>query len=47
MEDPTDPHPGMPRWLRISLVLVAAVIVVAVVVALAGVGGPHGPGRHG
>jgi len=40
-------HPGMPRWLRISLLVVAIILVVLVVSALLGVGGPHGPGRHG
>jgi hypothetical protein len=42
--------PGMPRWVRISLVIVVALILLAVIVHLAG-GGPGlhspGPSRHG
>ena len=38
------PHPGAPRWVKVS-VIVAGVLVVLVVIALL-VGGDHGPGRH-
>ena len=37
--------PGVPRWLKISAVVVAVVIVVVVIVMVL-VGGDHGPGRH-
>ncbi|GAA4697273.1 hypothetical protein GCM10023215_39320 [Pseudonocardia yuanmonensis] len=37
---------GVPRWIRV-LVLVAAVLVLLAVLAMVtGVGGEHGPGRH-
>lgn len=49
MTDPTpaDTHPGMPRWLKISLAVLAVLILVAIVLAVAGVGGQHGPGPQG
>lgn len=36
----------MPRWVKVSLAVVAALLLLAVVVALTGLGGDHGPGRH-
>ena len=36
---------GMPHWVKIFLIVGAALLVVAVVVLLFG-GGQHGPGRH-
>ena len=50
-EDPTGTPPpmerpaGMPRWVKISLLVALALVVLFVVVNLAG-GGEHGPGRH-
>jgi hypothetical protein len=38
--------PGMPGWLKISLLVLAAIVGVVVVLMLAGVGGEHGPGMH-
>lgn len=43
-DEPT--YPGMPRWVKISGVVVAMAILLAVVLMISGVGGPHGPGRH-
>jgi hypothetical protein len=40
------PYPGAPRWVKVSAIVVGALAVVAAVLMLAGVGGPHGPGRH-
>jgi len=37
--------PRMPRWVRLSAVIVGVLIVLAVVVMLAS-GGQHGPARH-
>jgi hypothetical protein len=37
--------PRMPRWVKLSLILVA-VLVLLVVVAMLIAGGGHGPGRH-
>ena len=35
---------GMPRWVKVSAIVVAALVVLMVVLML--VGGDHGPGRH-
>ena len=40
------PTTGMPRWVKITLIVVAAMIALAVVVKVTGLGGEHGPGRH-
>jgi hypothetical protein len=37
--------PGVPRWLKVSAVVMAAVIVL-VLIGMVLVGGDHGPGRH-
>jgi hypothetical protein len=39
------PPPGVPRWVKISGLVVLVVAVVLVVVMLV-VGGEHGPGQH-
>lgn len=53
--DPADPDPGrgpgtapprMPRWVKLSALVVAIVLLLVVIAMLAGVGGDHGPGRH-
>jgi hypothetical protein len=39
--------PGMPRWVKVSGIIVGVLVVLVVVLALTGVlGGKHGPGRH-
>jgi hypothetical protein len=45
--DPTDGgHPGLPRWVKVSAIILAVAVLVAIAVTLiAGV--DHGPGRHG
>lgn len=37
--------PGMPRWFKISLIVVAVLALIMVVVFVAS-GGSHGPARH-
>jgi hypothetical protein len=37
---------GMPRWVKVSAIVMGALILLVVVVLLAG-GGEHGPRRHG
>ncbi len=37
--------PGMPRWVKLSLILVA-VLVLLVVIVMFIAGGDHGPSRH-
>ena len=50
-DSPPDGHdvrgtaPGIPRWVKISGLVVAALIVLLVAVMLLA-GGDHGPGRH-
>jgi len=39
------PPPGVPRWVKVSLLLVGVLALAAAIVLL--VGGGHGPGRHG
>jgi hypothetical protein len=39
------PYPGTPRWVKVSGIIVIAVVLMIVII-LAGVGGGHGPGRH-
>lgn len=48
IETPAEPRPatGMPRWVKISLLVVVALIAVFVILNLAGIGPKHGPGRH-
>jgi hypothetical protein len=46
MTDPeTESAPGMPRWVKVLLVIAIAIAVGFVVSRLAGV--EHGPGLHG
>jgi hypothetical protein len=44
----TDPDapPKVPRWLKISGVVVGVLVLLFVILQLTGVGGQHGPGRH-
>jgi hypothetical protein len=51
--DPADAKPerpptsGMPRWVKVSLIVAAVIVVLVVVVLLVGGGpGTHGPSRH-
>lgn len=41
-----DHPPGVPRWLKVSG-LVVGLVVLLLVVAMLLLGGDHGPGRHG
>lgn len=38
--------PGMPRWMKVSGIVVIVLILVVVIVLLT-IGGDHGPGRGG
>ncbi len=37
---------GMPRWVKLSLIVALVLVLTFVVANLIGVGGEHGPGRH-
>jgi hypothetical protein len=39
-------YPGMPRWVKISGIIVGVMILLAAILIFFGIGGPHGPGRH-
>jgi hypothetical protein len=39
------PPPGMPRWVKRSLIVVAVLVLVVVIMMLLS-GGGHGPSRH-
>jgi hypothetical protein len=36
----------MPRWVRVSAIIVGILIVLFLVLQLTGIAGEHGPGRH-
>jgi hypothetical protein len=36
----------MPRWVKVSGIVVAVLILMAAIVITFDIGGPHGPGRH-
>ncbi len=37
---------GMPRWVKVSLIVVGVLVAAFLILKVAGVGGEHGPGRH-
>lgn len=44
--DPNEGHgPGMPRWVKVSGIVVGVLLVLVVAMVVLG-GGEHGPGRH-
>jgi hypothetical protein len=46
MKDQSPKATGMPRWVKVSLIVVGILIAVFVILNLAGMGGRHGPSRH-
>lgn len=38
--------PGMPRWVKVSAIVVGVLVLVFLVLQLTGIAGNHGPGRH-
>jgi plastocyanin len=41
------PPPGMPRWVKVSGIIIGALVLLFVILRVTGVGGEHGPGMHG
>ena len=41
-----DLPPRMPRWVKVSAIVVGVLVLLFLVLQLAGIGGEHGPGRH-
>lgn len=39
--------PGMPRWVKVSLIVTLVLVAIFVIANLTGIGGEHGPRRHG
>ena len=44
-EDAASPG-GMPRWVKVFLIIGLALVLLLVIGKVTGVGGNHGPGRH-
>jgi hypothetical protein len=42
-----DRPPGTPRWVKVSGIIIIALVLLFVILQLTGVGGNHGPGMHG
>ncbi len=40
------PITGMPRWVKVSLIVALVLVLGFFLLRLTGVGGEHGPGRH-
>jgi hypothetical protein len=38
---------GTPRWVKVFLIIGLALVLLFVIGKVSGVGGDHGPGRHG
>jgi cytochrome b561 len=38
--------PGMPRWVKVTAIVVGVLVLLFLVLQLTGVAGQHGPGRH-
>jgi hypothetical protein len=47
MEPEGQPMTGMPRWVKVSLIIVAVFVALGAVFYLTGGSESHGPGRHG
>jgi hypothetical protein len=41
------PYPGIPRWVKVSGIIVIVLVLLIVIIMFTGVGGKHGPGMHG
>lgn len=39
-------YPGMPRWVKISGIVLGVLVLLAAMFIAFDIGGPHGPGRH-
>lgn len=40
-------YPGTPRWVKVIGIAVLAILLLAAFIVVTGLGGPHGPQRHG
>jgi hypothetical protein len=46
VDDTYGRHPGMPRWVKVTAIVVGVLILLFVILQLTGLAGQHGPGRH-
>jgi hypothetical protein len=44
---PPDRYPGTPGWVKVLGVVAVLVVLFVVFALVTGLGGPHGPQRHG
>ena len=42
-----DRYPGTPRWVKVVGIIAVLVLVLVAFILITGLGGPHGPQRHG
>lgn len=40
-------YPGTPRWVKVIGIVALAILLLAAFIVVTGIGGPHGPQRHG
>lgn len=40
------PYPGIPRWVKVSGIIVIVLVLLVAIIMVTGIGGEHGPGRH-
>jgi hypothetical protein len=47
--DPQRPqgYPGTPGWVKAMAIVLLVVLLLAAFIVISGIGGPHGPQRHG
>lgn len=45
-QDDRESPPGMPRWVKVPLIIIGILVLLFVILQLTGLGGEHGPGRH-
>ena len=47
MEPDQDPATGLPRWVKVSGIIVGVLVLLVIVLGLTGLLGEHGPWQHG
>jgi hypothetical protein len=46
-DDRPTTYPGPPRWVKLIVLIAAVLLLVVAFVLVSGLGGSHGPQRHG
>jgi len=46
VEDDSGRYPGMPRWVKLTGIVVGVLVLIFLVLQVTGLAGQHGPGRH-